>query len=206
MATVFVDMLGFFVVLPLLPFYAERLGADPFIIGALVSTFAFAQLTTAPLWGKLSDRYGRRPAILGGLALAAVAYVVFGIAESVWMLFLSRLVQGRGRRDGGRCAGLCQRYGVAQGSSQGARLADCRGQRRGDPGPGAGIPGDRSGLRGTRFHGGRSVCAQRTVRLEVVTGVVGSPVASSTTRPVSVAPSAGQCSRCCTGPEVRSAR
>lgn len=96
MATVFVDMLGFFVVLPLLPFYAERLGADPFIIGALVATFAFAQLTTAPLWGKLSDRYGRRPAILGGLALAAVAYVVFGLANSVWLLFVSRFVQGAG--------------------------------------------------------------------------------------------------------------
>lgn len=96
MATVLVDMLGFFIVLPLLPFYAERLGADPFIIGALIATFAFAQLVSAPIWGRLSDRYGRRPAILGGLALAAVAYVVFGIADTVWLLFLSRFVQGAG--------------------------------------------------------------------------------------------------------------
>lgn len=96
MATVLVDMLGFFIVLPLLPFYAERLGADPFIIGALISTFAFAQLVSAPIWGKLSDRYGRRPAILGGLAVAAVAYFVFGLADSVWLLFLSRFVQGAG--------------------------------------------------------------------------------------------------------------
>ncbi|MGB5659855.1 MAG: MFS transporter, partial [Thermoanaerobaculia bacterium] len=61
MWTVFVDMIGFLIVLPLLPFYAERLGATPFMIGALVSTFALAQLGSAPLWGRLSDRYGRRP-------------------------------------------------------------------------------------------------------------------------------------------------
>ena len=81
MGTVFVDMVGFFVVLPLLPFYAERLGGDASIVGALVSAFAFAQLTTAPLWGKLSDRLGRRPVILAGTLVAAAAYVVFGLAR-----------------------------------------------------------------------------------------------------------------------------
>ncbi len=56
MATVFVDMLGFLMVLPLLPFYAERLGATPSQIGWLVASFSGAQLITAPLWGRLSDR------------------------------------------------------------------------------------------------------------------------------------------------------
>ena len=69
MLTVFVDMMGFLIVLPLLPFYAERLGADPTKIGALVSVFALAQLAVAPLWGRLSDRYGRRPMIIAGLAI-----------------------------------------------------------------------------------------------------------------------------------------
>ena len=106
MATVFVDMLGFLMVLPLLPYYAERLGATPFEVGALVSTFAFAQLITAPWWGRLSDRYGRRPMIIGGLLASAIAFVVFGLAHTVWMLFLSRLVQGAG----GGTIGVVQAY------------------------------------------------------------------------------------------------
>jgi multidrug resistance protein len=96
MLTVFVDMLGFLIVLPLLPFYAERLGADPFRIGALVSSFAVAQVASAPLWGRLSDRYGRRPMILGGLVISALSYVLFESASTVWLLFLSRFVQGFG--------------------------------------------------------------------------------------------------------------
>jgi len=96
MLTVFVDMIGFLIVLPLLPFYAEKLGADPFKVGALVSMFAVAQMTSSPLWGRLSDRYGRRPMILGGLLISAAAYVLFESADTVWMLFLSRFVQGAG--------------------------------------------------------------------------------------------------------------
>lgn len=94
MATVFADMIGVLMVLPLLPFYAERLGASESIIGALVSVFFFAQLTTAPLVGRLSDRYGRRPMILAGLVASAIAYVLFGLADTIWLLFLSRLIQG----------------------------------------------------------------------------------------------------------------
>ncbi len=96
MATVFVDMIGFLIVLPLLPFYAERFGASDTTIGLLISAFAFAQLTSAPLWGRLSDRLGRRPVILGSLLLSAAAFVVFGLSRSVWMLFVSRFVQGLG--------------------------------------------------------------------------------------------------------------
>jgi multidrug resistance protein len=106
MATVFVDMLGFLMVLPLLPFYAERLGASPTMIGALISTFALAQLITAPLWGRLSDRYGRRPIIIGALLASAVAYSVFAVANTVWLLLLSRLIQGAG----GGTVGVVQAY------------------------------------------------------------------------------------------------
>jgi predicted MFS family arabinose efflux permease len=96
MLTVFVDMIGFLIVLPLLPFYAEKLGADPVHVGALISIFAAAQLASAPLWGRLSDRYGRRPMILGGLLISAVSYLLFESASTVWLLFLSRFVQGMG--------------------------------------------------------------------------------------------------------------
>ncbi|HBL25907.1 MAG TPA: hypothetical protein DD490_03630 [Acidobacteria bacterium] len=96
MATVFADMVGFTMVLPLLPFYATRCGASPTLVGFLVAAYALAQLLTAPLWGRASDRWGRRPLILAGLTASAVAYVLFGLADAIWLLFASRLVQGMG--------------------------------------------------------------------------------------------------------------
>src|SRR4051812_40640027 len=92
----FVDMIGFMIVLPLLPFYALKLQATPEAIGWLIASFSIAQLLAAPVWGRVSDRYGRRPALLIGLSASAIAYVVFGLATSVWLLFLSRLGQGAG--------------------------------------------------------------------------------------------------------------
>jgi predicted MFS family arabinose efflux permease len=106
MWTVFVDMLGFLIVLPLLPFYAERLGGTPFMVGALVSTFALAQLASAPLWGRLSDRYGRRPMILAGLLFSAASYILFESASTVALLFVSRFVQGAA----GGTVGVVQAY------------------------------------------------------------------------------------------------
>ena len=102
----FVDMVGFMIVLPLLPFYALDLHASPEIVGLLIAAFSIAQLVSAPFWGRVSDRYGRRPALLIGLTASALAYIVFGFAESVWLLFLSRLVQGAG----GGTTGVAQAY------------------------------------------------------------------------------------------------
>ena len=96
MITAFVDMVGLLMVLPLLPFYATDLGADGFAVTMLVSAFSVAQLVSAPLWGRFSDHYGRRPALMVGLLASAVAYVVFAYADSLWLLFLSRVVQGAG--------------------------------------------------------------------------------------------------------------
>ena len=106
MATVFVDMVGFAMVLPLLPFYARRFGASPWEIGILIASYSVAQLLSAPLWGRMSDRYGRRPLIIAGLITAGVAYIVFGLAQSLWMLFLCRFVQGAG----GGITGVIQAY------------------------------------------------------------------------------------------------
>jgi multidrug resistance protein len=102
----FVDMIGFMIVLPLLPFYALKLNATAETVGQLIAAFSIAQLVAAPLWGRMSDRYGRRPALLIGLSASAVAYVVFGFATSIWLLFLSRLVQGAG----GGTTGVAQAY------------------------------------------------------------------------------------------------
>jgi multidrug resistance protein len=102
----FVDMIGFMIVLPLLPFYALKLNASPEIVGQLIASYSIAQLIAAPLWGRVSDRYGRRPALLIGLSASAIAYVVFGLADSLWLLYLSRVVQGAG----GGTTGVAQAY------------------------------------------------------------------------------------------------
>ncbi|MBI4503863.1 MAG: MFS transporter [Gemmatimonadetes bacterium] len=99
-------MVGLVMVLPLLPFYATDFGATASVVGVLISAFSIAQLVSAPAWGKLSDARGRRPAILAGLWLSAIAYVVFGLASSVAMLLLSRIVQGLG----GGTIGVVQAY------------------------------------------------------------------------------------------------
>ena len=80
--TAFVDMVGLTMIIPLLPFYATELGASATVVGLLVSAFSVAQLAVAPLWGRFSDRYGRRPAILAGLLLTGGAYIIF--ASRAW--------------------------------------------------------------------------------------------------------------------------
>ncbi|HYX81937.1 MAG TPA: MFS transporter, partial [Gemmatimonadales bacterium] len=106
MITAFVDMVGFAMVLPLIPFYATRMGATGFVVGLLISAFSVAQLVSAPSWGRASDHFGRRPAVVAGLLVSAVAYVVFGLATTLWLLLLSRLVQGVG----GGTVGVLQAY------------------------------------------------------------------------------------------------
>jgi multidrug resistance protein len=106
MATAFMDMVGALMVIPLLPFYATHFGADARALAILVSSYAAMQLLSAPLWGRVSDRYGRRPALLIGLGAAAIGYVIFAFSDSFWMLLLSRLVQGAG----GGTVGVIQAY------------------------------------------------------------------------------------------------
>lgn len=106
MVTAFIDMVGLLMVIPLLPFYATRLGGGGLMVGLLVSSFSVAQLISAPLWGRVSDRYGRRPALMIGLGASAIAYLVFAFADSLLLLFLSRIVQGAG----GGTVGVVQAY------------------------------------------------------------------------------------------------
>ena len=105
-AVAFIDMIGFMLVLPVLPFYALKLHATPVQVGWIFAAFSIAQLISAPVWGRVSDRYGRRPALLIGLLASAAAYTVYGFADTLWLLFLSRFVQGAG----GGTTGVAQAY------------------------------------------------------------------------------------------------
>jgi len=104
--TNFVDMVGLLMIIPLMPFYARDMGGGGLVVAILMSAFTAAQLLSAPLWGRFSDRYGRRPALLVGLSAACIAYVVFAFANSIWLLLLSRIVQGAG----GGTVGVIQAY------------------------------------------------------------------------------------------------
>ena len=117
MATAFIDMLGVLMIFPLLPFYVKTLGGPGInifgfhlgigiIAGFIIASFTLAQLLSAPLWGKFSDRVGRRPTLLIALSASAVAYLIFGFADSLFLLFLSRIVQGAG----GGTVGVIQAY------------------------------------------------------------------------------------------------
>lgn len=92
--TVFIDLIGFGIIIPLTPFYAERFGGNAQTVALLSSSFSLMQFVFMPIWGRLSDRVGRRPILLLGLLGSAVSYLVFGLAGSLTLLFVSRIFAG----------------------------------------------------------------------------------------------------------------
>jgi len=106
MFTAFLDMVGALMIIPLLPFYAKRFGASDFAVMVLIASFSAMQLVSAPLWGRVSDKYGRKPALLFGLGASMIAYTVFAYADSYWLLLVSRIIQGAG----GGTTGVIQAY------------------------------------------------------------------------------------------------
>jgi MFS transporter, DHA1 family, tetracycline resistance protein len=92
--TVVIDLVGFGIVLPILPLWAETFGASPVQIGLITASYAVMQLLFAPVWGRLSDRYGRRPIILVSLAGSAASALMIGLAGTLVVLFVARVLQG----------------------------------------------------------------------------------------------------------------
>jgi len=92
--TVFIDLIGFGIVLPLLPSYAAAFHVSDTAIGILVASFSLMQFLLAHWWGRLSDRVGRRPVLLVGLTGSALSYLLFALAGNFWVLLLSRMVAG----------------------------------------------------------------------------------------------------------------
>ena len=91
---VFIDLLGFGIVLPLLPTYAALFHVSPAAIGFLVTSFSLLQLVAVPVWGAISDRLGRRPVLIVGLVGSTASYILFAAARSYWALLVSRIVAG----------------------------------------------------------------------------------------------------------------
>ena len=92
--TVFIDLLGFGIIIPLLPFYAESYGASAFMVGLLGTSFSLMQFVFSPVWGRISDRIGRRPIILLGLAGSCASYLVLALAQSLAVIFVARIIGG----------------------------------------------------------------------------------------------------------------
>jgi len=114
--TVFIDLIGFGIVLPLLPNYAGELGASPLEIGVIVSSFSFMQFFFAPFWGTLSDRIGRRPVFLISIFTSALSYLLFAKSHNIALLLISRVLAGIGSAN----ISTAQAY-IADISEQGKR-------------------------------------------------------------------------------------
>jgi len=89
-----VDVLGLTIILPLLPFYAEKLGASPAVVGMLVSTYALCQLIAGPILGRMSDHMGRRPLLLVSQLGTFIGFLILAYANALWLVFLSRVIDG----------------------------------------------------------------------------------------------------------------
>lgn len=93
-AVMFLVMVGFGIIIPVLPFYAEELGASPFELGLLMATYSVMQFIFAPMWGRISDRIGRKPVLMIGIAGLALSFFLLALATQLWMLFAARIIGG----------------------------------------------------------------------------------------------------------------
>jgi DHA1 family multidrug resistance protein-like MFS transporter len=92
--TLLMVMVGFGIILPIMPFYAQSMGASATHLGLLFAGFSLMQFIFSPLWGRYSDRMGRRPVLLLGLTGMALSFVLFGLAQALWMLYAARILGG----------------------------------------------------------------------------------------------------------------
>lgn len=92
--TMFTVMVGFGVIMPILPYYAESMGATATILGLLFAAYSIIQFFFSPIWGQVSDRIGRKPTLLVGLVGFSISFFLFGLATELWMLFAARILGG----------------------------------------------------------------------------------------------------------------
>lgn len=93
-ASIFLVGMGFSIIMPVLPYYAESLGANAFQLGMLITVYAVCQFVFAPVWGAYSDRVGRKPVLLAGVLGYSITFILFGFATQLWMLYVIRIAGG----------------------------------------------------------------------------------------------------------------
>lgn len=93
-AVMFFVMVGFGIIIPVLPFYAENMGASPAELGLLMAVYSFMQLLFAPMWGRISDRIGRKPVMMIGIFGLAISFFMMALSSQLWMLFAARIIGG----------------------------------------------------------------------------------------------------------------
>jgi DHA1 family tetracycline resistance protein-like MFS transporter len=91
---VFIDLLGYSLILPLLPYYAKTFNASQTVTGLLLASYSIMQLIGAPILGRLSDRFGRRPILLLCILGTTIGFLMMGLAATLWVLFVSRMLDG----------------------------------------------------------------------------------------------------------------
>ena len=91
---IFVDILGFTIMIPLLPFYAESLGASPFVVGMLASVYGLCSFVAGPILGDLSDRYCRKIVLFVSQIGTCTGFIILALSKTLWVVFLSRIIDG----------------------------------------------------------------------------------------------------------------
>ncbi|WP_369693620.1 MFS transporter [Lentibacillus sp. CBA3610] len=90
----FLVMVGFGIIIPVLPFYAEELGASPVELGLLMAVYSLMQFLFAPMWGRISDKIGRKPVIMVGIFGLSLSFFMLALSANLWMLFAARVIGG----------------------------------------------------------------------------------------------------------------
>src|SRR5437588_12194873 len=120
--TIFIDFAGFGIVLPLLPFWAERLGTGPVGVGLVLTIYALAQFIFTPVLGALSDRFGRRPIILASLLIEALSLALSALASSLPLFFIARFIGGLGASNIGSAQAVVADVTPVEGRARGMGL------------------------------------------------------------------------------------
>ncbi|MBL7831840.1 MAG: MFS transporter, partial [Saprospiraceae bacterium] len=92
--TIFIDLVGFSIIIPILPVYSKEIGASNIMVGVIAGSYALMNFLFSPIWGNLSDRIGRKPVILISLFITACSYLLFAFSKTLTLLLISRVIAG----------------------------------------------------------------------------------------------------------------
>ena len=120
--TIFLDLLGFGIIIPIQPFYVKSFGATPTVVTLLGASYSMMQFFFSPFWGGLSDKVGRRPIILFSIVISAIGHFMFAMASGLWVLFAARMLAGFGNANIGTAQAIIADVTTAENRSTGMAL------------------------------------------------------------------------------------